>query len=168
MLRPSDRSLANLSASATIVLFTPVISPAGSPKATNQVPPSTDPFETLGRALSRHHRRVRHVPYLPAVGFTNTHEAFLDQADAVIVVIAEPDTLQHHGLARQVDFAEAVQDGLEDGRIFNERLLSLIQCGDPKGGFWPDLSQFANVLKCRALDADMAQQISRKLFEPGK
>ncbi|CAK4032633.1 Hypothetical predicted protein [Lecanosticta acicola] len=163
-------SFRNLSSSGTIVLFTPVITPAGSGKASNKTSESVDPFEILGRAFSRHHRRIRHVPYVPRVGFTETHDAFLSQADAVIVVICEPETAKHEALGHQVDFAEAAHGGL-DGNYF-ERPASnpmiLIQCGDPNGSFWPDLSTFDSVLKCRAYDTEMAQQIARKIFNARK
>ncbi|KAF2454484.1 hypothetical protein BDY21DRAFT_366248 [Lineolata rhizophorae] len=49
--------------------------------------PPMDPFEPLGRALSRHHRRVRHVPFVPRVGLTATHGPFVALAGAVIVVV---------------------------------------------------------------------------------
>lgn len=160
----------NLSSSGTIVLFTPVITPAGSGKASNKNAESVDPFEILGRALSRHHRRIRHVPYVPRVGFTETHDAFLSQADAVVVVICEPESQKHEGLGCQVDFAEAAHDGLESnhfGRSASNPMI-LIQCGDPNGNFWPDLSTFDSVMKCRAYDTEMAQQIARKIFDGRK
>lgn len=162
-------SLHNLSPSGTIVLFTPVITPAGSGKAANKPSSSgIDPFETLGRALSRHHRRIRHVPYVPSVGFTETHDAFLTQTDIVIVLICEPSTSKHQGLGNQVDFADAALEGMESNQIGRtaEDAFILIQCGDPGGSFWPELSQHENCLKCHKYDADVAQQIARTLFEP--
>ncbi|GAB1737994.1 hypothetical protein NU219Hw_g2505t1 [Hortaea werneckii] len=99
--------LRDLPASGILMLFTPVMVPPGfhthtennptKPSeeiscvvSTPNAPPSskiaTDPFETLGKAFAKYHRRIRHVPYVPAVGFTDTHEAFLAQADAVILV----------------------------------------------------------------------------------
>ncbi|KAK4632067.1 hypothetical protein CLAFUW4_03739 [Fulvia fulva] len=166
MVRSTAEGLASLGNSSTIVLFTPVIAPAGSAKATNKTNGSADPFEPLGRALSRHHKRVRHVPYVPNIGFTETHDAFLSQADAVIVVICEPDAGKHEALANQVDFAEATRDGLEESSCAGS--LILIQCGDARGTFWPDLSQFDNTLKCQSYDSNTAQQIARKLVESKK
>ncbi|EME47879.1 hypothetical protein DOTSEDRAFT_69717 [Dothistroma septosporum NZE10] len=166
MVRSTADGLAGLANSSTIVLFTPVITLAGSAKATNKTTGSTDPFEILGRAMSRHHKRVRHVPYVPDIGFTDTHDAFLGQADAVVVVICEPESGKHEALANQVDFAEAAQDGLEDGSSGSS--LILVQCGDPKGTFWPELSQFDNTLKRQFYDSDTAHQIARKLFHSSK
>ncbi|KAI7271847.1 hypothetical protein KC345_g7176 [Hortaea werneckii] len=99
--------LRDLSASAILMLFTPVMVPPGfhthheksdtkpseevsipTPNTSSKI--TTDPFEVLGKAFSKHHRRIRHVPYVPAVGFTETHEAFLAQADAVILVSCGP------------------------------------------------------------------------------
>ncbi|RMY72604.1 hypothetical protein D0862_14431 [Hortaea werneckii] len=101
--------LRDLPASGILMLFTPVMVPPGfhthtesnPTKPSEEIscvvptpdaprpPPSkiaTDPFESLGKAFAKYHRRIRHVPYVPAVGFTDTHEAFLAQADAVILV----------------------------------------------------------------------------------
>lgn len=127
--RSSSRSLAklrDLPASAVLLLFTPVMVPSGflndarvdakaseiSSAAVKKI--DTDPFELLGKALSEHHRRIRHVPYVPSVGFTETHDAFLSQADGVIIVTCEPERmpgrskveLMEVALAKQASFAE--------------------------------------------------------------
>lgn len=48
-----------------IILLTPVVVPI------NQDPADTsDPFEPLGRSLSRRHARVRQVPYSQRFGYT--------------------------------------------------------------------------------------------------
>ncbi|KAI7306346.1 hypothetical protein KC326_g7869, partial [Hortaea werneckii] len=109
--------LRDLPASAILMLFTPVMVPPGfhthaknnitkpseeisCVQAPNAPPPpsklATDPFESLGKAFAKHHRRIRHVPYVPAVGFTETHEAFLAQADAVILVSCGGGSEQQH------------------------------------------------------------------------
>lgn len=82
---------------AHILLFTPVLVPSGMGKSNtqpgrhhNDMQYQNDPFEVFGRELNKHHRGVRHVPYVPTVGFTEVHEAFLMQADAVITVVCEP------------------------------------------------------------------------------
>lgn len=167
MVGASQKSLANLASSGTIVLFTPVIIPAGAGKANNTTQ-SIDPFETLGRALSRYHKRIRHVPYVPSVGFTETHDAFLSQADCVIAVACEPTTQKHQSLGSQIDFAENANEALKESLAAVGRQmkypLALIQCGDQEGNWWPDTSGFETVLKCRTYDTDMAQTIARKLF----
>jgi hypothetical protein len=74
-----------------------------------------DPFEILGRSLASYHPRIRNVPYIPAVGFTDTHEAFLSQADAVIVVLCEPQSSKRESLKRQLAFAERTCEALGGG-----------------------------------------------------
>ncbi|KAK4893251.1 hypothetical protein LTR27_008373 [Elasticomyces elasticus] len=109
----SPRGLAklrHLEDTAVLLLFTPVMMPAGFLEDDQQTSDddndsqidtkapvkqtgryATDPFEMLGKALSKQHRRVRHVPYVPSVGFTETHDQFLEKADAVIAVSCEPE-----------------------------------------------------------------------------
>lgn len=106
-LRRDAQTLAairSLPRTANLVLFAPVappedleepLSPAeggavqdlrlGKSRADADAP--MDPFEPLGRALSRHHSRIRHVPYVPSVGMTGTHQAFLEHAAAVVLVV---------------------------------------------------------------------------------
>ncbi|EKG11190.1 hypothetical protein MPH_11661 [Macrophomina phaseolina MS6] len=101
-------AIRSLPRSSNLVLFTPVVPPA--PEEDSSFPSPTaggavqedrpgrtssradadapmDPFEPFGRALSRHHSRVRHVPYVPAVGMTTTHHTFLKHAAAAVVVV---------------------------------------------------------------------------------
>ncbi|KAK4505423.1 hypothetical protein PRZ48_003386 [Zasmidium cellare] len=164
MVRSSDRSLASLASSSTLLLFTPAITPAG--KATNKsAEKNIDPFETLGRALSRYHKRIRHVPYVPKIGFTETHDAFLSQADAVIVVICEPEHAKHECLGNQGDFADAALEAMDNTSFSGHPPLFLVRCGNSNGNFWPDLTQFDNVMKCNTYDPEMAKQVARKLFE---
>jgi hypothetical protein len=161
-------TLRNLPKSGAVVLFTPVLTPAApaAGKATNKTTvAAVDPFEILGRALSTHHARIRHVPYVPTVGFTETHDAFLSQADAVIIVICEPMKSKHDGVQDQVKFAKAAHEamGYFGGPVKDP--LALVQCGDADGSWWPDeIARFDLVLKCGSLDATMAQHIARKIF----
>ncbi|KAK5109251.1 hypothetical protein LTR62_007233 [Meristemomyces frigidus] len=138
--------LRSLDATATLLLLTPILLPQGYTDPSSQEfteapytgpqpsrgkktqPPHreqdqnhahhrTDPFEALGLALSKQHPRIRHVPYLPTVGFTPTHAAFLRDADAVIVVSCEPEA--QHGvqletvLAKQAEFVGRVAEALQ-------------------------------------------------------
>ncbi|KAF1990097.1 hypothetical protein K402DRAFT_418181 [Aulographum hederae CBS 113979] len=94
-VRSVDSALAAfrvLDATEDIALFTPAI-PLNNP---NQ---EMDPFEPLGRAL-RHRLPVRHIPFVPKIGLTETHKAFLrcttstdeadiDPAGAAIAVICD-------------------------------------------------------------------------------
>ncbi|KAK0352018.1 hypothetical protein LTR91_021803 [Friedmanniomyces endolithicus] len=141
----SHRSLAklrDLDPTAILLLFTPVMVPAGYLKdqqrasdedaqVDSKAPVSTasraallttDPFEMLGIALSKQHSRVRHVPYVPSVGFTDTHDHFLEKAHAVLVVSCEPTisagaspgTDLEFTLAKQAEFVGCVATELEE------------------------------------------------------
>ncbi|TKA83058.1 hypothetical protein B0A55_00948 [Friedmanniomyces simplex] len=141
----SHRSLAklrDLEPTAVLLLFTPVMVPSGylnsQPQTSDADSPvdskaptssasrparlTTDPFEMLGIALSKQHRRVRHVPYVPSVGFTETHDHFLEKAHAVLVVSCEPETTPgaspgadlESTLAKQAEFVGCVATELEE------------------------------------------------------
>ncbi len=70
-----------------LVLFTPLVPPpSDSPKTGEPI----DPFEALGRAMAEHHGRVRHVPFIPETGMTDTHKTFLLRASAVVIALCEP------------------------------------------------------------------------------
>jgi len=84
VIRSSDSALSAfhvLDDDQDVVLFTPAIR-----SSSNQ---AMDPFEPLGRGLSQHHVRVRHVPYIPKHGMTETHTDFLEHAGAAIVVLCD-------------------------------------------------------------------------------
>ncbi|KAF2232089.1 hypothetical protein EV356DRAFT_534932 [Viridothelium virens] len=85
----SLNNIAKLDENALLVLFTPVIAipqTTGAEGAALKHDP-VDPFEAFGRDLARYHQRIRHVPYLPSVGMTATHEAFARRAGAIIIVM---------------------------------------------------------------------------------
>ena len=73
----------NLPLDACVILMTPVL-PLRQDAATS------DPFELLGRALGDHRPRIRHVPFHPACGITESHVHLLRAASLVIVVVSEP------------------------------------------------------------------------------
>ena len=110
VMKSSSRSLAiirNLPSSALILLLTPVLSPIKSNKATEKGQ-ATDPFEAFGREISKSHKRVRHVPYVPKIGWTETHEAWLTQAAAVIVVTCQ--SKEQNTADQQPEFVSALAD----------------------------------------------------------
>ncbi|KAK3666640.1 hypothetical protein LTR22_002588 [Elasticomyces elasticus] len=95
----SPRGLAklrDLEDTAVLLLFTPVMMPAGFLEDDQKISDDDNdsqidakaPVKQTGR---KQHRRVRHVPYVPSVGFTPTHDQFLEKADAVIAVSCEPE-----------------------------------------------------------------------------
>ena len=195
-------TLRNLPAATNILLFTPVIIPAGHPVARKndratgreggnrldfekalerqsirtaqtretrfmQDMPETetmDPFEAFGRALSAYHRRIRHVPYVAKVGFTPTHEAFVDQAEAVITVVCEPDIDKDQSVSDQMNFAEAALDCLERTEACAANALVLVQCGANQYRL-PIDATFMNVIECQTYNAEAAKTIARTLFE---
>ncbi|KUJ11770.1 uncharacterized protein LY89DRAFT_233894 [Mollisia scopiformis] len=67
-----------------IILLTPVVFPV-SQEPTD----SSDPFEPLGRYLSRRHAKIRHVPYTKRHGITSTHLGFIKRGHAIILCLAE-------------------------------------------------------------------------------
>ena len=85
-LQPGPSPLRSLPAGSVILLMTPTVPPLRSQIG------QADPFEPLGRALSRYQSRVRHVPYTLSTGLTPTHMAFLDRVGAVILVLACPSS----------------------------------------------------------------------------
>lgn len=109
MMRFSSSSLASLRSlqpTSLLVLLTPVLAPARIEKGIDK-PFSTDPFEPFGRELSKVHQRLRHVPYVPKVGLTETHVAFIKHASAVVVVICEPTGESSESLCHQQALANA-------------------------------------------------------------
>ncbi|EON61684.1 hypothetical protein W97_00900 [Coniosporium apollinis CBS 100218] len=117
-------ALRTLSVTDVLVLFTPVIPPPPGGSSQSSARDSgqdqaMDPFEPLGRALSKYHRRIRHVPYVPAVGMTQTHMAFLQHAKAVVVVFCRgamqaEDSVSEEG---QLDFAQTACDEASGGGV---------------------------------------------------
>lgn len=102
------------------------------------------------------------MPYVPNIGFTATHAAFLNQADAVIVVLCEPHASKRESLGLQFAFAEQTLESAGGPPPI------LVQCGDVQGTGWQDvLASFEVVLKCGRLTEEIAKQISRKLFGSG-
>ncbi|KAJ9624557.1 hypothetical protein H2203_005292 [Taxawa tesnikishii (nom. ined.)] len=139
-LKSSDWSmhtLRNMSEEALVVLFTPVMPPLVGSASTSLE--ATDPFEILGRTLSRYHARIRHVPYVPAVGLTDTHLAWLRRAGAVLTVNCESvveikDVNPEDSLASQASFATAVLDAMHSMRAdAGDVTFSCIHCGTRVG-----------------------------------
>ncbi|MCJ1285182.1 hypothetical protein MMC26_004520 [Xylographa opegraphella] len=81
-IQPSHSPLVSLASGSTILLLTPTVPPV---TGLNQ---QSDPFEPLGRALSRSQPRIRHVPYTLSSGLSSTHLAFLNRVAAVVLVLA--------------------------------------------------------------------------------
>ena len=81
-LQATPSPLLLLSTDSVVLLLTPMVPLIDARGG------ELDPFEPLGRALSRTQPRIRHVPYMLSAGLTPTHLAFLSRAAAVILVLA--------------------------------------------------------------------------------
>lgn len=130
--RSSSRSLASvrsLAPEALIVLFTPVLVPSkvGTAPSTKEF---IDPFESLGQALSEHHKRIRHVPYVPKVGLTKTHVAFVRLAGAVVVVTCEAGVATLESLKNQRVFADRIAELRQDLPEPDRTAFALAHFGD--------------------------------------
>ncbi|KAK4550482.1 hypothetical protein LTR36_000061 [Oleoguttula mirabilis] len=183
--RSPSRNLAglrNLSGTSVLLLLTPVMVPSGFFNYDKRVAkPSevskahlektdTDPFEHLGRALGKHHQRIRHVPYVPSVGFTETHEAFLAKADGIIIVTCEPEPKACQSgtpeavLSKQADFAESVLTALDDE---DRRVpVAAFHFGDQQRK--PDVPDIENVWVADKYTAEAVAQIAQLLKKSSK
>jgi hypothetical protein len=161
-------ALQSLPSTSLVLLLTPVITPANVDKSATKAT-STDPFESLGRELSKQHHRLRHVPYLPTVGMTETHAAFIDQAAAVIVVICEPNASDGgQSLKQQRSFADDVvikqlEDLSDDEDDESKAPFVLIRFDSKTNSRAKD--DYKNVLNAPALTVTSAKEAAQLLFE---
>jgi beta-N-acetylhexosaminidase len=132
-LQPGPSPLLSLPAGSVILLMTPTVPPLRA-----HVGPA-DPFEPLGRALSRHQPRVRHVPYTLSTGLTTTHMAFLERVGAVILVLACPSSALTEVQLELWAKVENVLVGIEDVSDRKVRRL-VISAGDVRDLFQPEMS----------------------------
>lgn len=184
--RPAQTALTKLrelTPSALLVLFTPVMVPSGffdgyeAVTKTSQVHNprlDSDPFEALGLALSKMHRRVRHVPYVPAVGFTETHRVFAMQADAIIVAACQPEHIptkpndkeatasNDAHLAMQSEFAFRASDALQEAGRHERVPMVAIHFGDDQ--FPLDVRAYKDVWAGDTYNSETVHQIVQLLF----
>lgn len=132
--RPSP--LLNLSPVSILVLLTPTVH-------SSKTLAGSDPFEPLGRALSRSHSRIRHVPYTVSAGLTSTHMAFLNRTSAVVLVLcnfSSAFTEAQQEFITAVRYAINSREILPDAEPIRKAVLS---AGDPRdlrgdwAGWWP-------------------------------
>lgn len=156
-------ALRSLPKEANILLLTPVIVPAGNAE-TYREDPHSDPFEQFGKALSKHHKRIRHVPYLATVGLTEIHKAFIDEADAMITMVCEPCHGKLESLEWQMDFAEDAVDALQSKADETPNTLVLIECGEEE--YRPPADgTFDNVIESASYNDEVAKQIAYAIFK---
>ncbi|KAK3670928.1 hypothetical protein LTR78_009206 [Recurvomyces mirabilis] len=162
--------LRNLETDATLLLLTPIMLPSGHPGLNRTIPDidtksvlgKTHPFEMLGLALSKQHRKIRHVPYVPSVGFTHTHEVFLTKSDAVIVVSCEPDsgpTLELT-LAKQAEFVGNVADALEE----SDRQLPMVNVSFGGDDWENEAVSYSHLWAGEQYDLDTVQNVVMLIF----
>jgi hypothetical protein len=170
VMRSSPRSLTalrSLPPTSLVLLLTPVIIPANADKSTLKSG-FTDPFESLGRELSKQHKRLRHVPYVPRVGMTVTHAAFIEQAAAVVVVVCEPNDSDSQSLEQQQSFADAVvakqqEDHSDDEDDDPTTPFVLIRFDSNGEGCTDD--EYKNVLHAPALTGTSSKKAAQLLFK---
>lgn len=151
-------SLRSLPPASLFLLLTPVLTPAYADYINNEAK-TMDPFETFGRELSKLHHRLRHVPYVPKIGITDTHLAFIEQAAAVIVVICEPADCDRKSLDLQQEFANEVSARREDD---GEVPFVLVRF-DSMGCDTDD--EYSNVLLAPALSKQASIKAAQLLFK---
>lgn len=168
VMRLSSRSIGSLRSlppTSLVLLLTPVLAPAYLDHSTLDSN-TTDPFEAFGRELSKHHHRLRHVPYLPSIGMTDTHIAFIEQAAAVVVVICEPEDSdeQSISIAKQQSFADEVLERREDLTHDDEETpFVLVRFESTESEYIAD--EYNNVLRAPAFTKQASAKAARLLFK---
>ena len=166
VMRLSSRSLGSLRSlppSSLVLLLTPVLSPAHVAHSSSDTN-TTDPLEAFGRELSKHHHRLRHVPYLPRVGMTATHMAFLEQAAAVVVVICEPEDAAEQSIEDQQSFASEVLARRQDLADDDEETPFVLVRFEQMGSEFID-DEYNNVLRAPALTKQASAKAAQLLFK---
>lgn len=131
VLSTGPSPLLNLPTTAVLVLLAPTLLSQALPASlTNTV--ASDPFEPLGRALSRSHPRIRHVPYTLSGGLTSTHMTFLNLASAVVLVLCNASTAFSEAqdeLASAVQTAVLQLESVPGSKVIRKVVLA---AGDPR------------------------------------
>ncbi|KAI5210434.1 hypothetical protein E4T39_00289 [Aureobasidium subglaciale] len=141
-----------------VILFTPAI-------------PSTngyeDPFECLGRALSKRHARVRHVPFVAKVGLTDLHAAWIRNAGAIIVVNCDPtlliDTKAATNMSAQTKVAAGVSEMARDIRGGSRIPLSYVYVS-PSDAAPANMSGYDNVVACSSYSTEIMEKAASMLI----
>ncbi|KAI4175446.1 MAG: hypothetical protein LQ343_001645 [Gyalolechia ehrenbergii] len=122
---PGPTPLRDLPRTSVLVLLTPTV-----PRRNASSP--SDPFEPLGRALSRSFPRLRHVPYTLSAGLTDVHVTFLQRATAVVFVLCNTSSAMTES---QDEVVRALQSMLRtrDAMPDQERTWKVVAgAGDPR------------------------------------
>lgn len=139
-----------LARSTNLVLFSPAI-PSNS---------DIDPFETLGRALSTYHGRVRHVPFLPMRGITDAHSTYCTTAGSVVIIVCQlvekRAQVTPEGLAGQQAFARDMKRLADKSQVPN----LLVEIGE--GGCDED---FELVVRCNNYTDSTQKKMAQLIFQ---
>ncbi|OCK91239.1 uncharacterized protein K441DRAFT_707275 [Cenococcum geophilum 1.58] len=158
-------NIRSLRSQDVLVLFTPVVPPPPGDATVRM-----DPFEPLGHALSKHHKRIRHVPYVPSVGMTETHLAFLQRgqyAGAVVVVVCDhpnATSVKGNGYDYQRAFAQAALDQISSNQDIPDIPTFLVLITGNQAQRGGDFSEFEGVLQSDSYTPSALQQISNRMF----
>ncbi|WPH00979.1 Hypothetical protein R9X50_00381300 [Acrodontium crateriforme] len=167
VIRSSSRmqlQIQSLSPAETVVLFTPVVLPASTLKTGNDM---MDPFEPLGRILGQCHKRIRHVPYVPSIGFTDIHSGFVKQAGAIFAVICQPATGHvDTSLSEQAKFAESVATLLDSSSDPDDKNTPLFLLQFVANENCVNLSSYEHVLRFDVYNVETAKEMARLIFNP--
>ncbi|TKA78997.1 hypothetical protein B0A49_01548 [Cryomyces minteri] len=124
-----------------------------------------DPFEPLGQALSEYHERVRHVPYLPSIGITPAHVAFLQRACAVIVAVCEPPVTQspkpNWNIPLQKEFVKSIARTLESGSAVP---LTIVCCGCTDASKLEAFEPYDNIVQSESCAPSALRHTAELLF----
>ncbi len=144
-----------------LVLFTPAVLPAVPPPPGGDA--GMDPFEPFGRALSEHHKRIRHVPYVPRDGMTDIHLGFLQKARAVVIVVCNPPNVENIGYEDQRAFAQAVLGQISSNQ--NIPVVLVLITGNQSQRI-EDFSKFEEVQQSDSYTSSALQKISDHILGP--
>ncbi|KAF2202315.1 hypothetical protein GQ43DRAFT_430874 [Delitschia confertaspora ATCC 74209] len=148
-----------------IILFTPVVPhPAGT-----ELRLDMDPFEPLGRSLSRRHSRIRHVPYVPSRGLTQTHLDFLRSAGSVIMVVCAMEYLSSqdmYGYSDQTQFAQDITRQIEQDRSLVSVPILLLLITNSQGNLLHQdgVKDFPAVISCTDYTPAALEEVARVMF----
>ncbi|KAI4207368.1 MAG: hypothetical protein LQ346_000618 [Caloplaca aetnensis] len=124
-LSPGASPLVGIARTSIVVLLTPTV-PRRKPDS------PSDPFEPLGRALSRSFPRIRHVPYTLSAGLTEVYLPFLQRATAVVFVLCNTSSAM---IESQDEFVRALHNNLRarDAMPGQEKTRKVVVgAGDPR------------------------------------
>lgn len=147
-----------------IVFFTPTIIPEGHVEAYKHKP-NTDPFQRMGKDMTKHHPSIHHMPYVVGVGFEDAHRQLVNKGRAVIVMVCEPhDQRRVQMLENQMMFAQrALKLGQGRGSEVRPQHLVLLQCcSEALRPLVP--ASFANVVQSDTFNHEVAKHIIDVIF----